>query len=416
MTIRNKLILFLTINFFVPTLTLGIFSWSMLGNKLHLEIIWIIAALFVYTCIQNFFLTKSVIKPLKQLRAVVTKISEGDLTVQYKTDKEDEFGAIAKGFNIMAEHLRSLLNEMEVNSQSFAISAESLSSISQETAASSEEIERAISDISQGAAKQAEDAEHTKTETMKLATRIENLNGIIETMHQLSDKGIEANVHGMEQMKELKESSAGANDSIVFVKTVMSELVKKIEEIGSVIDMINTISDQTNLLALNASIEAARAGENGKGFAVVADEVRKLAEQTADATVQVRKTLQGVEEETLKASKAINETENSAKEQEKVVEGTDSAFKTISDSIEQIIASIRGVANEVKGINRLKDRVTSSIESINTLAEEAASATEQVTASTEEQVRAIASISEYAEVLNSSGDKLSELMGKFKRQ
>ncbi|MCD7035928.1 methyl-accepting chemotaxis protein [Metabacillus sp. GX 13764] len=415
MSIRSKLTLFLSINFFVPSLAFCIYFWMAADAKYHTPIIILFIVLFVYTVIQNYLLIRSLIRPLRLLRQTVEKVAEGDLTAEYKAEKNDEFGQIAASFQVMAEHLKSMLNEMEENGKNFAVSSESLSSISQQTAASSEEIGRAIAEISAGASQQALDAEHTKTETHKLAQRIETLDGIIETMHQLSDKGIQANANGIEQMSGLKAASAGSNESIVLVRNVMSDLVRKIEEIGSVIDMINNISDQTNLLALNASIEAARAGENGKGFAVVADEVRKLAEQTANATVQVRQTLQGVEDETLKASKAITDTENLAKEQEKSVEETDKAFGIISESIEQLITSIRGVSNEVKGINRLKDRVTSSIESINAVAEEAAAATEQVTASTEEQIKAIASISEYTEILNESGDKLSDLMTKFKR-
>ena len=61
----------------------------------------------------------------------------------------------------------------------------------------------------------------------------------------------------------------------------VAELRTAAEQIGTVVELINSIAGQTNLLALNATIEAARAGDAGKGFAVVASEVKSLAAQTA---------------------------------------------------------------------------------------------------------------------------------------
>ena len=75
------------------------------------------------------------------------------------------------------------------------------------------------------------------------------------------------------QMERLMSNMTGMNDSI--------------QNINSIIGVINDISYQTNLLALNASIEAASAGESGKGFAVVAAEIRNWTEQSKASTKEI---------------------------------------------------------------------------------------------------------------------------------
>lgn len=56
-------------------------------------------------------LSKSIVKPLKELEEITSSIANGDLNKRVKTKTKDEIGELAKTFNDMADELESTLNE-----------------------------------------------------------------------------------------------------------------------------------------------------------------------------------------------------------------------------------------------------------------------------------------------------------------
>lgn len=352
--------------------------------------------------------------PVKKLSKRVREVAKGNLTVEIEhLQRTDEIGQLNEGFNEMVDQLKTLITDVEEAIVEIQSTSSNLTSVAEETNAYGDAIVKAINEVSDGAVKQASDAEDTNKTTIDFAQQIEGLHNKNEVMLDASRHMKRTNQEGLINLNGLKEKSHESSELINNVHAVFNSLIVKVREIEGIVGTITEISDQTNLLALNASIEAARAGEHGKGFAVVAEEVRKLADQTSVATELVHTTLKGIESETNLVNDEMKKTNVIVREQNDSVAVTEASFKEIELSVEKIISVIGEMTEGVEHLNSSKDYIMRSIESIAMISEKNAAASEEVTASVDEQQRAIQLVSESSSDLTDEITALQESIKRF---
>lgn len=354
----------------------------------------------------------SISKPIDYIRRKLKQVEQGDLTVTSNIKGRYEMSQLSTSFNEMTLNMRRLIEEVGTVVGNVTENSNDLNKIARNSALASKEVLNAVESISNGAIEQARDAEKTTTIIQKLINQVNNtekhFNDVVEATHKTKLASNSATV-------TIETLNMTTKDTVTLSQNIledMNDLIKRFEEITSIIDMIDGISVQTNLLALNAAIEAARAGESGRGFAVVADEVRKLAVQSSNAVKSISNIIEGIYTATGKTEAMIKDGSKIYEDQEKAVANTGIIFKEIVINMDHIIGEVNLVYEMLEGLEGIQLDATESITSIAAIAQESAAAIEEVLATGEEQ---IASAEHLVNMSLELGEVIQEMNGQISR-
>ncbi len=299
-------------------------------------------------------------RPLKQMVAMLDDIAqgEGDLTRRLSSDRSDELGSIAKGFNTFLAKLQAMITQVVTSVQSVSDSSEHTADIAIRT--------------NIGVQKQMAEIDQVATAVQEMTATAQDVARNATQAAQAASHADQAASQGMQIVRDTSNSIGVLAVEIGKAVDVVQTLAKDSENINAILTAIRGIAEQTNLLALNAAIEAARAGEQGRGFAVVADEVRNLAQKTQKATEEIQTMIQQLQQGTRDVVRVMEDSQNRTDESVQHAAKAAEALETITQAVSVINDMNTQIASAAEEQSAVADDINRNVINIGQVANEVA--------------------------------------------
>ena len=352
-------------------------------------------------------------KNVKEFKNALDKIANGKIATRVKTIGKDEFSLFGRNLNVFLDKLEVMIRHLQEVSIELAESGNVLDEKANSATGASQVISNAIDEISKDAGVQAGDVEES---SQQVANMCSNMEGIIESVNELSLTSDEMIKNGSEATQIVMELSEVSNQTTEAVEDISTQIKKtnySVVKIQEVINLIANIASQTNLLSLNASIEAARAGEAGKGFAVVASEIQKLAEQTNSSAKIISEIILTLSEESQLTVDSINNVNKIILNQKEKLAQTKDKFSLVEQGIALTKQDMKAVIEQADSSSKDGNHVVEIMKNLSNIAEKNALSSEQTSLSMGELNDATISLAKTAQDLKKLSNTVMDDLAYF---
>lgn len=383
------------------------------ANEIKRSTVMIVVILTILMVIIATVMTAGIGSSIKRIIKGVEKAAGGDLTVEIKTKRHDEFAKLCESVSNMIAAMKDLITKVSENTLSVDEAVSRVGDMNIGVCEVTEGLSSAIEQIQSGAEHQERGARNCLDNMDDLAVKITSVAENTEEINKISSEAKKLVNSGIGIMEELHNSSDMTSDNLKEIMTGLVSLGNSVQDITQIVQVITQVADQTNLLALNASIEAARAGEAGRGFSVVASEVKNLAAQSVKAADQIQNIIGQVQERSAVVQNHAGQTETVLKSQEQAVEHAVKAFRDMDAYMGRLAENIDGITEQTRAIENAKEVTLGAVQSISAIIEQNTAATAHMGGNVEKQLEQVEKMSACAENLQTVSRELKRAVSIF---
>ncbi len=346
-------------------------------------IIWLLVTFLAVAAIGVFliiattrFIARDISGTVSQLTDASERLATGDKTIEIPgLERRDELGGLARSLHVF---LRSAFRFEKMAAEKQELQAErgqALQRLAMQFEATVGEVVNGVasasSQLNTTASAMASAAEQAQHQSETVVFSMERASGGVTAAAAASDEFAMSIGEISRQASHSAELARKASDDAEQADGTISALSSSADQVGQIVELIQSIAKRTNLLALNASIEAARGGEAGRGFAVVASEVKELAAQTSRATEEVAEQIRSMQDSTGASVNALRSIGDQVKQLE-------TTAISIASAVDQQSVAGQDLARSIDLAARSTDEVSGSISQVREASQAAGTAASQV--------------------------------------
>ena len=385
-------------------------------NNLLISILACVGTMIVILAIA-IILVSRMMSPITIINFSIQKLAKLDFrknkALEHYTSKADECGGMSRSVLELTDRLSEISKELDDAIKHLYEASGEMTIGAVNSSESVGQVEKAISEISDGASSQAGESQTAMDNVALMGEMVQETSKEVESLRANAVDMDQAGSQAIAILNKLSEINNKTRASVETIYEQTNATNASVADIRNAVEMITGIAEQTNLLSLNASIEAARAGEAGRGFAVVASEIQKLAEQSNRSANEIERIIENLSEESTKSVAIMDDVKKVIDTQNHDVGETEKAFHLVKSDIDESIKSIEMIAEKTRSLDEARARVIEVVHNLTSIAQENAASTEETLANATRVNDAIGNVEQQAENLKQIADKLTQTIGRI---